>query len=103
MGDIGATEALSNADGLLDYIQVLFLTDLGEGHMESFDQGEQFDFDTSINLESNVTAIPFIQYIPDSKPVIQQHHDQANYLDHVPILRRYVLSHIDFRGPPVQA
>jgi len=61
MADFDKSTAFEEADGILDYVKLMFLTDLGDGHMESFDQGEQFDFDSEFQLVSHTDATPNIR------------------------------------------
>ncbi len=103
LGDFDQGEAFEKAGGLLDYVKLLFLTDLGEGHMESFDQGEQFDFASEFQVEFNPEITPFSITLSPTNFVSIPSQVQTNYTDGVPILRQYFLSHIEFRGPPVQA
>ena len=100
VGSFDESKAFINADGLLDFVQLFFLTDLGEGHMETFDQGEQFDFGSMFQIESSSVIIPFSSVVSSTNFVNVQLPSQRHYLDGVPILRHYFLSNIDFRGPP---
>jgi hypothetical protein len=78
----------------------MFLSDLGEGHMETFDQSR--DMDLNVNFHFDFT--PNIAFI--SKKHFFQDSDNnsfactLNYDDQIPIIRRFFLANIDFRGPP---
>ena len=95
-------QELENPDSFLDYVKIMFLTDLGEGHMETFDQGEKYDFDTEAQIDHVQKDFPRLDFIHFSdKPLIELE-TASSYLDDVPILRRLPDAHIDFRGPPSQ-
>lgn len=102
LGDYDQSAAFAEADGLIDYVKLLFLTDLGEGHMETFEQGENFDFDTEYQIESSPKIAHFFAEVSTSSHIDNSLIYQSNYTDDVPIVRRYFLEHIDFRGPPIQ-
>ncbi len=100
LSDYDQSEAFEEADGLIDYVKLLFLTDLGEGHMESFEQGNSFDFDSEFQLETSPQTTVFSAVLPITNQVDSHLRYKVNYTDGVPIIRQYFLSHIDFRGPP---
>ena len=93
-------EAYAEADGIVDYIKLMFLTDLGEGHMETFDQGKEinlkvdFQFDFTPDIAVLINKLSFASISNDN------YTNRTNFTDNIPILRRDFLSCIDFRGPP---
>ena len=93
-------EVYAEAEGIIDYIKLMFLSDLGEGHMETFDQGKGID----LNLDFQYELVPDISVLIDRVLLWNYDNDNFNiiqiYVDDVPITRQYFLSHIDFRGPP---
>lgn len=100
LSDYDQSKTFAEADGLIDYVKLLFLTDLGECHMETFDQGEQFDFASEFQVESIVNILPLPHDISSTQQIHNQLIRKINYRDQVPIVRHYFLSHINFRGPP---
>lgn len=99
--DIDQSQSFEEADSFLDYVKLLFLTDLGEGHMETFDQGEQFDFASEFQMATSPEVYPFACLATLDDLSCTEYHDLNKYRDDIPIIRQYFLSHIDFRGPPV--
>ena len=101
LGNTTENEVYSEADGIVDYIKLMFLTDLGEGHMEVFDQSRDvdlnvdFQFDFTPNVAVFTDKLCFNNLDKDNFVYI------TNYNDQPPIIRRYFLSNIDFRGPPL--
>lgn len=92
----------SDAEHLIDYIELLFLTDLGEGHMECFEQSKDFDFDYNIQFESNPAPPPSIHMVAFQNQKVSN--TQEPYLiDNVPIIRRDYFRKNTFRGPPIFA
>lgn len=71
--------------------------------METFDQGERFDFDNDVQIEIDFDIIPFIDFAPNISPDHDSYILQPNYNVDAHFIRRHLISHIDFRGPPVQA
>jgi hypothetical protein len=96
-------EAYADADGLVDYIKLMFLTDLGEGHMETYDQGKGID----LNVDFHVEFTPDFAILIDKLTIKSlSNNNFASSINHtydIPILRRYFLSNIDFRGPPLMS
>jgi hypothetical protein len=94
---------LAEARGVIDFMQMVFLTDLGEGHMETFDQCDNIElkanFSTETDIDDQVTTFAFVLTSSD-----YQHYPlyfRPNYTEDVPIFKEYFLSHVDFRGPPI--
>ena len=80
----------------------MFLTDLGEGHMETFEQVEGLDFES--NIQSDFVQFDFpgmFGFHLSINPTVEYHFN-ANYKVNKPFLRRYPDEYIDFRGPPIQ-
>jgi hypothetical protein len=99
--DNGArSETYAEADGVVDYIKLMFLTDLGEGHMETFDQGKEIN----LNVDFQFDFTPDIAVLANKLSFVSLSNDnytkRTNCTYNVPILRRDFLSNIDFRGPP---
>jgi hypothetical protein len=92
-------EEHAQADGLIDYLQLIFHTDLGDGHMESFEDGKGFDFDVDFTINLIPVLVAHSYY-----PLLQNpsnHQSIVSYYDHdIPILKKDVIAHLDFRGPP---
>lgn len=97
--DFEKTE-LENPDSFVDYVKIMFLTDLGEGHMESFDQGENFDLNSQLHFETHSLDFPFIAFISASAKPDVACSMTSGVPDDIPFLRRFPDEHIDFRGPP---
>ena len=101
LGDTTKDDIYSEADGIVDYIKLMFLTDLGEGHMETFDQGK--DIDLNVDFQFDIT--PNVAFIgPKIAFQVLDNNNfayNANYNDGIPIISRYFLSNINFRGPPI--
>ncbi len=93
----------SEAASVVDYIRIAFLIDLGEGHLDTFEQGANFDFNTEFQIESCSKPTPISNLIPESIISQSLNVDNNQYSNNVPIVRQYFLSHIDFRGPPSNA
>ena len=98
--DYDQSEAFAEADGLIDYVKLLFLTDLGEGHMENFEQGENYDLVYEFQVESHFTIIYFCSEFSSPNHIDNNLVNTSIYENDVPITKQYFLSHIDFRGPP---
>lgn len=93
------SEERAQAEGMVDYLQLLFHTDLGDGHMENFESGRGFDFDTEYTVNLFPDLVTYSYYPILQKPAIQQ--SGTCYYDHdVPIVKKDVIAHLDFRGPP---
>ena len=93
---------LENPDSFIDYVKIMFLTDLGEGHMESFDQVENYDFNSEYQDYSMPMEFPQTFLFYSINPATIEPLNSCTYLDDIPILRRCPDEHIDFRGPPIQ-
>jgi hypothetical protein len=98
--DQSSKTTFSEAESIIDYIKIAFLVDLGDGHLDSFEQGEKYDFNSEFQIETSSKTLPISYFIPES--IISQNLILNNnqYTNCVPFLRQYFLSHIDFRGPP---
>ena len=103
LSDYDHSKAYTEADGLIDYVKLLFITDLGEGHMETFDQGNEFDLnvDFLVGFCSEISLMPITASFLTLKNNRQL--CESNSIDDVAIVSQYFLSHIDFRGPPAIA
>lgn len=56
-------EAHLSADSLLDYIELIFHTDIGDGHLEHFASGQGLDFELSpVALDIPFSAVP-VQHV----------------------------------------
>lgn len=94
------TEEHAQADDLLDYLALVFHADLGDGHMESFDQQNEISFDITFTVDLFPDLPPPYTYYPLllSTSTLQK---RFNSFDHgIPILKKEVIAHLDFRGPP---
>lgn len=94
------TEIFADKGGFIDYMKLIFLTDLGEDHMETFDRDEQIDHTFKYQIEVNSDIIILAGVL--SPTHLQEHkiRFQDNFKDDIPLISQYFLSHIDFRGPP---
>ena len=101
LSDYDQSKTFAEADGLIDYVKLLFLTDLGECHMETFAQGNNFDFDTEFQLEQSPDLTQFTTDFIVTNHLHNHLIYKLNYTDDVPIIREYFLSNINFRGPPI--
>jgi len=100
LNDSEHKEAHAEADDLIDYLKLVFHTDLGDGHMENFDQGKGYDLDLDTSFDSNpdIAAVACVQ--PFLNNISNSIHFQNTIPHDVPILRQYFLSNTNFRGPP---
>ena len=93
------TEEHAQADGLIDYLQLIFHTDLGDGHMERFENGRGFDFDVEFTVNLFPELVAHSYYPLFQKPAI--HQSKVSFFTHdIPILKKDVIAHLNFRGPP---
>lgn len=99
MVDAEHSEEHVQAEDLLDYLELIFHLDQGEGHLESFDQGKGLDY----NIEFTVNLLPDLPAFGFAPLLLRSTQTQCkrirNY-DVVPIPKRDVIAHLDFRGPP---
>ena len=49
------------ADNLIDYLELIFHTDVGEGHLEHFETGQGLDF----NIVSNITTVAILDIVTE--------------------------------------
>lgn len=103
LGSWDETKAIEDADGLIDYVRFLFLTDLGEGHMETFDQEKEF----ALEFKYPMNSVSSVAMIPDQVSPLSFNKEESSYISNyegrIPIIRQYLLSHVEFRGPPKTA
>ena len=90
----------AQAENLLDYLMLIFHADLGDGHMESFDQHNEVGFDVAFTVDLFPYLPPPHSYYPLLlKPSTGQ--KRISSFDHgIPILKKEVIANLDFRGPP---
>ena len=99
LGSDEHSEEHAQAEGVLDYLQLLFHTDLGDGHMENFENSKGFDLDVEFTFNVFSDLITDSYYPLFLKPSVVQ--KRISNFDHgIPILKKDVIAHLDFRGPP---
>jgi hypothetical protein len=92
------------ADGLMDFIKLIFHQDMGEGHMENFEQGQSLDISLSFTIDDSQNLDQFKDYHSSILSIYFNESDRSYlYYDDIPILKRYVIEHLDLRGPPISA
>lgn len=92
-------EAHLSADSLLDYIELIFHTDIGDGHLEHFASGQGLDFE----LSPVVTSMPVFAIEVDDLLLFSSEHlfiAGAFYLKDDPFPKPQPLSAFSLRGPP---
>lgn len=99
IGSTEHTEEHAEANDFLDYVFLMFHVDLGEGHMENFESGVEYD----LSVEYNVNVFPDLithQYYPLLLPEVDDSQSSKILVYEVPIVNRYVSNNLNLRGPP---
>jgi hypothetical protein len=99
LGDDEHSEEHAQADDLIDYLQLIFHTDLGDGHMETFESEKGFDFDAISKVDLFPDQITYSYYPLLLNPTIYRSRVSFYNYD-VPIQKKDVILHLDLRGPP---
>jgi hypothetical protein len=89
----------THTDGFVNFIKLMLDIDLGDGHMESFINSDGFDLATEMNICPSPTFLvqSFPALIQTDNTIIHE----CLYCDPVPILKRDVIAHLNYRGPPL--
>lgn len=88
-----------SADSILDYIKLIFHTDMGEGHLENFESGQGFDFDHI----SAVAISPIVGVVTDHVLMVSGEHSfiaSEFYLKDDPFPDPHNYTSFSLRGPP---
>jgi len=88
-----------SADGLIDYIQLIFHSDMGDGHLENFESGQSLDFD----LTSSVAVAPILGILTDHVYLVSGEHSfiaAEFYLKDDPFPDSLQRCSFSLRGPP---
>ncbi|MBT8232020.1 MAG: hypothetical protein HKN51_16750 [Saprospiraceae bacterium] len=86
-------------ESFLDFLEEMFHMDMGEGHLENFEQGSQLDFDL-VNILNEVSPDLNVEINSFRLNVEGQNIQTTEYRDKVPILQRPFSTEHILRGPP---
>lgn len=89
-----------SADGLIDYVKLIFHTDMGDGHLENFESGQGLDFD----LAPTVVDAPLLAIVTNHSYMVSgalRFIVSEFYLKDDPFPDPPSCSSFSLRGPPV--